>query len=206
MNIFLNNRQKAVIGVSAFVIVGSIAFVALAPKSAPVATPTTSEPVPTQTETAAPVEPTASPTPDINEEYKRIDDIKARAAVDMAMALVAQTAAIDYRKTPEQVIQGLRPMASTTVLTQVSERLLAIDWEDIKRRQYWLHAEIVEAEPLAPSGSTSNVPTKVRITVDLFEVTPSQELKPAGRQIWEVGVGQGEGKNGWLATELKEIG
>jgi len=205
MNILLNKRQKLAIGISAVVIVGSWGFLALAPKSeSPLeALPV---PVPVATETTAPVEPSASPTPDINEEYKRIDDIKARAAVDMAMALVAQVAAIDYRQTPEQVIQGIRPMASATVLSQVGERFLAMNWDDIQKRKYWLHAEVVESEPLAPSGSTSNVPTKVRITVDLFEVNVNGDLNPVGRQVWEVGVGQGEGKNGWLATELKEVG
>lgn len=206
MNILLNNRQKAVIGVSALVIVGSWAFLAIAPKSSPQALPTPVPTVPSSTTPAVAPTPTPSATPDINEEYKRIDDIKARAAVDMAMALVAQVAAIDYRQTPEQIIQGIRPMASQTVLAQVGERLSQMNWDDIQKRKYWLHAEIVESEPLAPSGSTSNVPTKVRIVVDLFEVNASQDLKPVGRQTWEVGVGQGEGKNGWLATDLKEIG
>lgn len=205
MNILLNNRQKAVIGISALVIVGSWGFLALAPKGdAPQNIAPT--PVPVSTESAVPVEPSASPTPDINEEYKRIDDIKSRAAVDMAMALVAQVAAIDYRQTPEQVIQGIRPMASATVLAQVGERFQTMNWADIQKRKYWLHAEVVESEPLAPAGSTSNVPTKVRITVDLFEVNINGDLNPVGRQVWEVGVGQGEGKNGWLATELKEVG
>lgn len=207
MNILLNNRQKAVIGVSALVVVGSFTFLALAPKGAPVAIPTNAPVVPTPVETVAPVAPSASPTPDINEEYKRIDDIKSRAAVDMAMTLVVQSASIDYRQSPEQVIQALRAMTSVTVLNQVGERLMKLNWEDIKARKYWLLAEVVLAEPLAPSGSTSEVPTKVRVTVDLFEVSSSsQDLKPVGRQIWEVGVGQGEGKNGWLATDLKEIG
>lgn len=205
MNIFLNNRQKVAIGISVLVIVGSWGFLALGPKAqTPLDTSLVPVPVPTQSNTV--VDPSASPTPDINEEYKRIDDIKARAAVDMAMALVAQVATIDYRQTPEQVIQGIRPMASATVLAQVGERFLNMNWPDIQKRKYWLHAEVVESEPLAPSGSTSNVPTKVRITVDLFEVNASGDLNPVGRQIWEVGVGQGEGKNGWLATELKEVG
>lgn len=205
MNILLNTRQKAVIGVSALVILGSWTFLAIAPKGdVPVPTPVPS--VPTNTQPAVTDSPTPSATPDINDEYKRIDDIKARAAVDMAMALVAQIATINYQQTPEQMIQAIRPMASQTVLAQVGERLMSLDWKDIERRKYWLHAEIVESEPLAPSGSTSNVPTKVRVTVDLFEVGADRDLKPMGRQTWEVGVGQGEGKNGWLATDLKEIG
>lgn len=205
MNIFLNNRQKAAIGISVLVIIASWGFLALGPKAqTTVDIPVAPVPVPTQTTPS--VAPSASPTPDINEEYKRIDDIKARAAVDMAMALVAQVATIDYRQTPEQVIQGIRPMASATVLSQVGERFININWPDIQKRKYWLHAEVVESEPLAPAGSTSNVPTKVRITVDLFEVDSKGDLNPVGRQIWEVGVGQGEGKNGWLATELKEVG
>jgi hypothetical protein len=205
MKILLNSRQKVAIGVSALVIVGSWGFLALAPQSG---TPVdvTQVPVPVPSEKPDTATPSASPTPDINEEYKRIDDLKAGAALDMGMALVAQVAAIDYKQSPEQVIQAIRPYASTTVLAQVGERFLAMNWADIEKRKYWLHAEVVNAEPLAPAGSTSNVPTKVRITVDLFEVNSKGDLNPMGRQIWEVDVGQGEGKNGWLATGLREVG
>lgn len=205
MNIFLNARQKVVIAVSALVIVGSIAFVALAPRAVPVAESPV-PPVPTSSPSATPIAPEASPTPDFNQEYERIDGVKANAAVDMAMALVAQVAAIDFRQSPEQVIQSIRPMASSPVMDQVAERLQSMDWDDIQKRQYWLHAEVVATESFIIEGSGSKVPSMVRVTVDLFDVPVSGDLKPAGSQVWEVGVGQGEGKNGWLATSLKKIG
>jgi hypothetical protein len=209
VSVFLNVRQKIAIGISAGVIFMSFAFVLSAPAPVtPVIPLLPGDPVPS----ASAEIPVAVPLPvvegeTLEETLVRVDQRKAAVASDMAMALVAQVATTDYRKGPEEIIQAIRGYTSNPVLQQVAGILNSVDWDSVRKEKYWLHAEIVSVEPLAPASSRTLVPTKVRIVVDLFEVDPNPEIpvKVVGQQTWEVGVGQGEGKNGWVATSLALI-
>jgi hypothetical protein len=159
-------------------------------------TPVTPAVVPTQ---VAPTE-TSTPTPQATSEATRIDGVKARAAMDMAMALVAGTLSIDYQVDPTEILKSIRDFSTFQVQAQVAARLKAMDWADLKARKVVRFADVTDVVPYA-TNQNSQIPQHVDVTVTIYEGTGANPKK-VDTQTWTVAVGSGHGANGWVGTSL----